>query len=115
VETKIQNPRAVLTTAEFMWLGDSTRGEIFGDSSGSSNDGDRGGQSGYCVSTVGGNFSSKTITGGNDGDGSCLTNFGQDCLDALSDGLGDCSTPFFPPSACESAFKGTEGVYTREY
>lgn len=109
-DTNVQDPRVILTTAEFTWPSNATRSEIFGDSSGSSDDDD--GHSGYCVSTVGGNFSSNTVTGRNDGDGSCLSDFGQDCLDALSTGLGDCGTPFYPPSACQNAFEGTEGVYT---
>lgn len=109
VETTVQDPRVILTTMYFTWPSNTTRREIFGDSTTDDNR-----DSGYCVSTVGVNFSSNTVTGRGGGDGSCLSDFGQDCLDALSTGLGDCSTPFFPPSACENAFKGTTGAYTRE-
>jgi len=36
-------------------------------------------------------------------------------VDALTTGLGDCRLPVNVPSACEKAFKNTNGLYECEY
>lgn len=97
VDTSIANPRAVVTTYDILFEGDSSFNDTFMNPGPS------------CFDTAVGSFRG-SVKKRASADGDCTDAFGEDCVEALKQVVPSCGQlGFFAPSQCDKAFKGVDG------